>query len=394
MEFPKSVEDQLKALKEDMKLNKQQYENLLKLAEKQYAKARVVPGEAVGVIAAQSLGEPGTQLTMRTKWLAGAREMTVTQGLPRLIEIFDAKREPTTPAMEIYLKSSHATSESKAEEIALSIVDVKLEDITSEINVDLAKMRVEVYLDKNKVKHYGVTEKYVQNMVKENFKTAKITTGDMMIGIRPKEEEVDLRKLYGFRVKVKETHITGIEGIKQVLPVKVGDVWMIKTAGSNLREVLAMKEVDIENTKTNDVFETFSVLGIEAARTVIVEEALDVLRNQGIEVDPRHLMLLADAMTNTGSIRGIGRYGISGAKSSVLARASFEVPLRHLFNAAMYGESDEISSVIENVMINQPIPVGTGIVKLKIESEAMGKKKTEEAKEEKAEKKEKKEKKD
>ena len=76
-------------------------------------------GEAVGTIAAQAIGEPGTQLTMRTKWLAGAREMTVTQGLPRLIEIFDAKREPTTPAMEIYLKPSYATSESKVEETAL-----------------------------------------------------------------------------------------------------------------------------------------------------------------------------------------------------------------------------------------------------------------------------------
>jgi DNA-directed RNA polymerase subunit A" len=387
MEFPKSIETQLKVLKDDLKLNKQQYEELLKLAEKQYAKARVVPGEAVGVIAAQSLGEPGTQLTMRTKWLAGAREMTVTQGLPRLIEIFDAKREPTTPAMEIYLKPSYATSEQKVEEISLSIVDVKIEDITSEINVDLAKMRVEIYLDKAKLKYYGVTEKQIQNRVKDEFKTAKITTGEMMVGIRPKEDDVDLRKLYKFRVKVKETHVAGIEGIKQVLPVKVGDVWMIKTAGSNLREVLVMKEVDIENTKTNDVFETLTVLGIEAARAIIIEEAMDVLRNQGIEVDPRHLMLLSDAMTNTGSIRGIGRYGISGAKSSVLARASFEVPLRHLFNAAMYGESDEISSVIENVMINQPIPVGTGIVKLKIESDAMGKKKTEEEKPEKKEKK-------
>lgn len=382
MDLPKSVQEQLKELKEQFKLNSKQVESLKKIAVQQYEKAKVVPGEAVGVVAAQSLGEPGTQLTMRTKLLAGAREMSVTQGLPRLIEVFDARREPTTPAMEIYLKSSYATSESKVEEVSLQVLEVTLADIISEINVDLAKMRLEINLDKEKMKHYGVTEKHVQNMVKEEFKTAKITTGALMLGIKPKEDDLDLRKLYKLRVKAKETHISGVRGIVQVLPVKYGDSWVIKTAGSNLREVLAMKAVDTEKTTTNDVFEILSVLGIEAARAAIIKEALTVLNTQGVEVDVRHLMLLADAMTTTGKVKGIGRYGVSGAKTSVLARASFEVPLKHLFNAAMYGERDEISSVVENVMINQPIPVGTGIVKLKIErSETKKEKETKKSKE-------------
>ncbi|MCK4714288.1 MAG: DNA-directed RNA polymerase subunit A'', partial [Candidatus Aenigmarchaeota archaeon] len=76
------------------------------------------------------------------------------------------------------------------------------------------------------------------------------------------------------------------------------------------------------------------------------------------------IMLVADTMTLDGGIRGITRYGISGDKASVLARASFEVPLKHLFNAAVHNEVDNLSSVIENVMINQPIPIGTGLLKL------------------------------
>ena len=106
MALPQSVQEQLKEMKEELKLNKKQMLKLNKLAESQYEKSLVDSGEAVGIIAAQSLGEPGTQLTLRTKWLAGATEMTVTQGLPRLIEIFDARREPSTPSMTIYLKST------------------------------------------------------------------------------------------------------------------------------------------------------------------------------------------------------------------------------------------------------------------------------------------------
>lgn len=367
MEFPQSIQNQLDEISEVLKIPKKDRGKLYKLAEKQYEKAKIEPGEAVGVVAAQSLGEPGTQLTLRTKWLGGAREMTITQGLPRLIEIFDARKEPTTPAMNIFLKSSYATSEPKVEDISLKVLEVTLGDVAEELNVDLLKMRIEVVLSKEKMKHYGLTEKRIEKQVAENFKTVKITTGSYQINIKPKEDDMDIKKLYKFRVKLKTSHISGISGITQVLPVKFGDQWIIKTAGSNMKMVLAMKEVDIVNTTTNDIFEIFGVLGVEAARNAIIDETNNVLKDQGIEVDSRHIMLLADLMTAEGVIRGIGRYGISGRKSSVLARASFEVPLKHLFNAAMYGERDNLSSMVENVMVNQPVPVGTGMVKLKVE---------------------------
>ncbi len=367
MILPQSVEEQLKELKETLKLNKAQMEKLRKIAERQYEKALIEPGEAVGVVAAQSIGEPGTQLTLRTKWLAGATEMTVTQGLPRLIEIFDARREPSTPAMTIFLKPSYATSEQRVEEIALKILEITLDDIIKEIDVDLLRMRVEIELDPQKMKKFGIKEKKVHEIIYEEFKTAKITTGAYKINVKPKDEDIDIRKLYKLKVKLRAIHIGGIKGIKQVLPVKHGNNWIIKTSGTNLKEILKLPEVDIENTTTNDIFEVFSVLGIEAARNTIIEETINVLKNQGIEVDVRHIMLVADVMTNDGTIKGIGRYGVSGAKASVLARASFEVPLKHLFNAAVSAEVDDLRSVVENVMINQPVPVGTGLVNLKVE---------------------------
>ena len=380
MALPQSVQEQLKEMKEQLKLNKKQMIKLNKLAESQYERSLVDSGEAVGIIAAQSLGEPGTQLTLRTKWLAGATEMTVTQGLPRLIEIFDARKEPSTPSMTIYLKSSYATSEEKAKDAAFKILELTLDDIMKEMNVDLERMRVEVELDPEKMKYFKIKEKLVQKRISEQFKTFKITTGANKINVKPKGKDIDIKQVYRLKIKLKSSHITGIKGITQVLPVKKGTGWIIKTAGSNLNDVLKLKEVDISNTTCNDIYEVLRVLGIEAARNTIIEETINVLKNQGIVVDVRHIMLVADAMTNTGIIKGIGRYGISGEKTSILARASFEVPLKHLSNAALRGEKDELRSVIENVMLNQPIPIGTGMVNLFVEKqeaekETKGKKK-------------------
>ena len=82
-------------------------------------------------------------------------------------------------------------------------------------------------------------------------------------------------------------------------------------------------------------------------------------------------------MTIDGDIKAIGRYGVSGKKSSVLARANFEETKRHLINASFYGETDTLNGIIENVLIGQITPVGTGMVELTVDSEKMKVKKKE-----------------
>jgi DNA-directed RNA polymerase subunit A" len=136
---------------------------------------------------------------------------------------------------------------------------------------------------------------------------------------------------------------------------------MILCAGSNLKEVLKLDEVDTTRTVTNDLFETQAVLGIEAARQAIITEAQKVIEEQGLNVNIRHIMTVADVMTSRGVIKGITRSGISGEKNSVLARASFETPMKHLVNASLTGEVDYLNSIIENIMLNQPVPIGTGL---------------------------------
>jgi len=122
--------------------------------------------------------------------------------------------------------------------------------------------------------------------------------------------------------------------------------------------------VDPTRTVTNNIFQVEDVLGIEAARQQIISEVFKVIENQGLNVDIRHLMLVADTMCSSGKIKGVTRYGIVSLKSSVLARASFETPIKHIINASLEAQTDPLSSVVENVMLNQQIPIGTGLTHL------------------------------
>ena len=183
-----------------------------------------------------------------------------------------------------------------------------------------------------------------------------------------KGKENDLHEVYLLKEKAKNVFIKGVKGISYVLPVKREGEFIILTSGSNLKEILKVKEVDTRRTVTNDIHEVYSVFGIEAARQSIINESTKVIQNQGLDINIRHIMFIADVMTSNGAIMGITRSGITGGKESVLARASFETPIRHLMGAALSGEEDYLNSVIENVILNQPVPLGTGMPKLIVKS--------------------------
>jgi DNA-directed RNA polymerase subunit A" len=164
--------------------------------------------------------------------------------------------------------------------------------------------------------------------------------------------------------KIKKISLKGIEGIKRVVIRKEGDEYVLYTEGSALRKVIQFEGVDPARTKTNNINEIGEVLGIEAARNAIINEATDTLREQGLSVDVRHIMLVADIMTVDGEVKQIGRHGVSGEKASVLARAAFEVTVNHILDAAVRGDVDDLRGVTENVIVGQPIQLGTGDVQL------------------------------
>ncbi|MBI4450761.1 DNA-directed RNA polymerase subunit A'' [Candidatus Woesearchaeota archaeon] len=339
---------------------------LKKVAERvyqEYVDAKVDPGEAVGLIAAESIGEPGTQMTLNTFHFAGVAEMNVTMGLPRIIEILDGRKEPSTPMMEIYLKSPYDKGKD-IKALALRIKETRLGELIKEMTINVVDLKVDATLDMEKVKKHGLTLSQVGKAAEKGVREAKTTIKDDVLSFKPKTKEGKLNELYKIKEKAKEAVVGGIKGIRQVLPVRRKDEFIIITAGSNLKAILDEEHVDTKRTITNDIHEIAQVLGVEAARQSIITEATKVVEAQGLNIDVRHIMLTADLMCASGEIKGVTRYGVVSEKASVLARASFETPIKHIINAALVGEVDPLNSVVENVMLNQPVPIGTGLPRL------------------------------
>lgn len=341
---------------------------IMEAINEEYRNAKVQAGESVGVIAAESIGEPGTQMTLNTFHFAGVAEMNVTLGLPRIIEILDARKELENPMMEIYLKKHYASGKNIDElrQLALQIKETKLKDIATEFTINIAEFTIEVALDKEKMKVIEVTSSKVADTISKQIKGYTIRDNKDSLTFKSRSKEDSINEAYKTKEKIKELTVKGIKGILQVLPVKREDEFIIITAGSSLADVLQLEEVDAYRTTTNNIFEIEQVLGIEAARQSIINEIFKVIEVQGLNVDVRHIMLVADTMCVSGTLKGITRYGVVSDKSSVLARASFETPIKHIINAALVGEVDNLDSVVENVMINQPVPLGTGLPSLTV----------------------------
>jgi DNA-directed RNA polymerase subunit A' len=325
----------------------------------------ISPGEAIGIVTAQSFGEPSTQMALNVFHFAGVAEMQVTSGLPRLIEIFDARRTPSTPEMEIFLNKQY-NDEKNSKVIAEKIKEVKLKDIIKEIKINFSDKKIEALVDNEAIKMVHSSLETIIKKLNETGKlgkTCKISGSSIIFDCK----DLDFKEIYKLKEKIKDTQISGIKGISQILVVNRDGDYVILTAGTNLKEIVAFKEVDESRTISNDLHEVSDVFGIEVARATIIREIAKVLNSQGLDIDPRHSKLISDAMTSEGLVKGITRMGIISQKSSILARASFETPIKHFVNATLKDNKDELDSVIENIILNQPVPVGTGLPGLMVE---------------------------
>ncbi|PCN50655.1 DNA-directed RNA polymerase subunit A'/A'' [Candidatus Geothermarchaeota archaeon ex4572_27] len=361
-EIPESLAIELKKVLLEKKANKDVAREAIRQAVIYYKTSTVDPGSAMGVVAAQSIGEPGTQMTLRTFHFAGVREKNVTIGLPRIMEVVDARKQPSTPTMTIYLVGEYAKREELAEKVANKLIETKLRDVVTEASIDIANRALIFALNVEELRKRDMTPEDVLKLFAKKYSAS--LSGNLLI-IRLPNKTVDELKKYKDRFLGRV--ICGVKGITHATVEKEGDEWVIYTSGSNLKEVLKMPEVDHTRTTTNDIFQIYEVLGIEAARNAIVSELKKTLDEQGLDVDIRHLMLVADMMTRDGVIRQTGRYGIVSTKESVLSRAAFEITVPVLKNAAMRGEEDRLRGVTENLIVGSRVPVGTGLVDIYIQ---------------------------
>ena len=342
-------------------------------------RASIDPYEAAGIITAQSIGEPGTQMTMRTFHYAGVATVNVTQGLPRIIEIVDARKVPNTPTMTIRLQNEKKKSAEEAQKLAAAIEVTTTVNIAS-LETDVAQRRLVLKLNKGNLKQKNMSAAEVKDKLERA--TRLLVQGDkpknpskltLIPGVHSEEDLAELAEnppsytmLLQLEEKIRDMRLKGIPNIERAnvqLDDKTGEYYL-STIGSNLSRVSEIETIDRSRTYTNNIIEIYDHLGIEAARQAIVNELQATLDGARLEVDTRHLLLVADVMTSEGEVRAIGRHGVSGTKHSILARAAFEVTVNHLLKAGIIGERDHLTGVAENIIVGQPISLGTGSVEL------------------------------
>ncbi|OED30581.1 DNA-directed RNA polymerase subunit A'' [Methanosphaera sp. WGK6] len=364
--FPIKLVEEIAQASERNNLTDDELVTLVLRVKEAYEREEVEPGESVGTIAAQSVGEPGTQMTMRTFHYAGVVELNVTLGLPRLIEVVDARKKIATPTMDIYFTDEYKNDEDFIRKMGNKIGKITLNDVIKNFNVDYMDNTITAEIDMDILDERRLELSEVTSVIEKTFK--QVTINNNLLSFETtfsKDEEKiqqGIRELRLLADKIRDLQISGVKGIGKVVIRHEHNEWVIHTEGSNIGAILKIEGVDIVKTTTNDIFEIEKVLGIEAARNAIIHELYTTMEEQGLSVDIRHIMLVADMMTSEGIVKSIGRHGISGEKSSVLARAAFEETGKHLLNASIRGETDKLTGIIENVIVGQPIPHGTGSV--------------------------------
>jgi DNA-directed RNA polymerase subunit A" len=359
-DLPYKIVQEIKESLKSVKISKKQLDEIVEKTREAYAHAKVENCEAVGMVAAQSIGEPGTQMTMRTFHYAGVAEIDVTLGLPRLIEIVDARREPSTPMMTIHLSPEISGVRDTVKKLGWELEETTVSDIGT-ISTNLADMTIIIDITEKQLLQRSMTMADVSEKIGE-VTGLKIDVNENRLVVHP--EGQSYRDLLQMVETIRTILLKGIKGITRVVIRKEDYEYVIYTQGSALKKVIHFEGVDAARTKTNNINEIAEVLGIEAARNATINEALDTLSEQGLTVDIRHIMLVSDMMCIDGEVKQIGRHGISGEKASVLSRAAFEVTVNHLLDAAVAGEVDELTGVTENVIVGQPIQLGTGDVEL------------------------------
>ncbi|XP_050462135.1 DNA-directed RNA polymerase III subunit RPC1 [Cataglyphis hispanica] len=373
--YRKNMNSELPVILQLERLTVSQLVEFIHTCKEKYMRAVIEPGTAVGALAAQSIGEPGTQMTLKTFHFAGVASMNITQGVPRIKEIINASPKISTPIIIATLVDG--TDLEGAERVKARIQKTTLKDITEYIEQEYTHtdyfLMIKLNMDKIKLLKLEVNVNSICNILctsklKLTPKNVRAISDSVIVIHLTKQKENSNFPFRRLMVALPKIVVKGMPSVSRVVvhdDTSGGTTrWKLLVEGDNFREVMATYGVLGKKTTSNNTIEVFKTLGIEAARTTIMSEIKSVMENHGISIDRRHLMLLADLMTSRGEVLGITRQGLAKMKESVLNLASFEKTSDHLFDSAYYGQKDIICGVSESIIMGIPIPVGTGMFKL------------------------------
>ncbi|THU63645.1 hypothetical protein C4D60_Mb01t18000 [Musa balbisiana] len=412
-----------KRVMKEYRLTREAFEWVIGEIESRFLQSLVAPGEMIGCVAAQSIGEPATQMTLNTFHYAGVSAKNVTLGVPRLREIINVAKKIKTPSLSVYLKPEVNKKKELAKNVQCALEYTTLRSVThaTEIWYDPDPMSTIIEEDVEFVKsYYEMPDEDIapekispwllrielnrEMMVDKKLSMADIAekinhefdddltcifnddnADKLILRIRimnddaPKgelqdesaEDDVFLKKIESNMLT--EMALRGIPDINKVF-IKSGKInrfdenegfkpdveWMLDTEGVNLLAVMCHEDIDATRTTSNHLIEVIEVLGIEAVRRSLLDELRVVISFDGSYVNYRHLAILCDTMTYRGHLMAITRHGINRNDTGPMMRCSFEETVDILLDAAVYAEGDHLRGVTENIMLGQLAPIGTG----------------------------------
>ncbi|KAK9713059.1 hypothetical protein RND81_06G000500 [Saponaria officinalis] len=423
-----------KRVLKEFKLNREAFEWVVGEIESRFLQSLVAPGEMIGCVAAQSIGEPATQMTLNTFHYAGVSAKNVTLGVPRLREIINVAKKIKTPSLSVYLKPEVSKTKERAKNVQCALEYTTLRCVThaTEVWYDPDPMSTIIDEDADFVRsYYEMPDEEVSpdkispwllriELNREMMVDKKLSMADiaekinlefsddltcifnddnaekLILRIRimndeaskgefldeSSEDDVFLKMVAGNMLT--EMALKGILDINKVF-IKQAKVnkfdeqkgfkseteWMLDTEGVNLLSVMCHQDVDATRTTSNHLIEVMEVLGIEAVRKALLDELRVVISFDGSYVNYRHLAILCDTMTYRGHLMAITRHGINRNDTGPLMRCSFEETVDILLDAAVYAESDYLRGVTENIMLGQLAPIGTGGCSLYLNEEML-----------------------
>ncbi len=402
----------------DYKFNRLAFDYVVNQIKQRFYDSIAHPSDMVGVVAAQSLGEPCTQLTLNTFHLSGvASASKAVRGVPRIKELISVSKNIKTPSMSIYLKNDIASDDKKSTEVLNNIQTTLFKDLVKstkmyydpddfETTIEEDRFFVETYreltsqglmqktklypwllrfeLDRSAlVEHdvsmldiYTVLAEYYEDLVNVMFSDDNSKNLIFRIKIEDTGEDRDIiTEMKALERSILENVIIkGVSKISKVvknqmnvskyvpssMTIESEQEWVLETAGTNMLDVLALNEVDPMRTISNDITEIYELLGVEAARQALYNELYSVIADAGLYVNYRHIALLVDTMTNKGYLLSIDRHGINRTDIGPFAKCSFEETTDMLIKAGIFAEVDRINGVSANTMLGQIPPAGTG----------------------------------
>ena len=347
----------------------------------------MTPGECVGIIGAQSMGEFSTQATLNTFHVAGSSTTGVVSNcLTRFQEINNATKNPKNIIGKIYFTKNNSTIE-EIRNMGVHIKHMNFNDVVEEWTIEKSekewwyptfkklygitdafkdvKTRIRFTLKKNILFTYKITPEIIKETLEEKH--------DILCIFSPLSQEIyfdvfcgiENHKLGTFISNTLfPTFICGLEGVKAISFQKcdVNKVWYIQTDGGSLKDFYTLDDVDVENTSTNNVWDIYNTLGIEAAREFRIKEMVEIM---GSGVDLSHIKLRADRLTFTGTIQSLTRYTMRGEKP--FSKVGFEEIMENFYKTARDAEVDDLTGVSASIMCGKRAKVGTSMFDVRLD---------------------------